>query len=622
MKILELAALPNNDAFDKDNNAWAQKYLESCGLPRFIQRRMAQYYVKRRLNAKDTRQIGNSNLGLREKVGLLVKIIDDSPLNAKQLLRGDERELLAVTVSNHCIELIQEYCLINEGTPNNPIIECYNEVASFAEKWGIEMPYKTTVSKPKKVEESKKLSADAKALILEAAQVAAEFALGYVCCEEFWCKKFNRMAARTNEHINIANGLVSEKSPYVSTSALTDFYNKRRQTLEYLNMMQIVSEDGEQVLNLADIVEKSVANPEKRFIEMMTRARGLKDVNEAAGNAAMMLTFTCPSKYHARKTIERGGKEITVPNSKWQGSTPKEAQEYLCGQWAKVRASLKRSGIEISALRVVEPHKDGTPHWHIGVFVRPDQKEELIKTCRYYALEVDGDEKGAKENRFHVLEMDPEKGDLVGYLIKYIAKNVNGQGMKGDENIDFESGLSASAGADRSVAWASKWGIRQFQFIGAESVTVWRELRRLKKPLTDSDIETVRGAADKGDWAEFTLQMSNTPLNIVREKKEQPNKYGEPVFEIVGVSHADEQITTRAERWSLRKKASDSELIGSGSDPRTRVNNCTESISDVVINTLNAMGIDSFAREMLYQGKMVNDGDRTLKIRNNRVIEI
>jgi len=596
MKILELAALPNNNKFDKENNLWAQEYLASFGLPHLVQKRIAKYYLMRRNAMNDSWQMKGCNTGLRERVlkkaPLFVEIVDNCPLNAKQLLREDERELLSIHISNHCVELVQEYQEINKGTPHNPFVECYYHVAAYAEQWGIESPYKTSVDSG----------------IAE----AAECALYRLCCEKNWLRILNKIAKQTNEHINIADGFVGKKSPYVSKSALSAFYQQRRNAIDYLNAMEIASEDGEQVMKLADIVEKSNANPEKRRIELMVRLRGIEEVSQEAGLVGLFLTVTCPSKYHA-------------VSKKWKNNTPKEAQAYLVNQWAKLRSKFKRHDIKISGIRVAEPHKDGTPHWHLLLFVEPQHKDTVINWTRKYALQVDGDEKGAHEKRFDVEEIDPSKGSAVGYIAKYISKNINGAKMHQEENIDYESDLPANYGADRAAAWASLWAIRQFQFIGAEPVTVWRELRRLKNSLGDDDIECVRGAADKGDWAEFTKQIQKTPVSLIREERDTKNEYGEAVFEIVGVRSSKVEHGTRPEKWVIRKasKASSSfDCRDLENLPWTRVSNCTGSISDVVINTLNAMGIDSFAREMLYEGKVVNDGDRVLKIRNNRVIEI
>ena len=66
--------------------------------------------------------------------------------------------------------------------------------------------------------------------------------------------------------------------------------------------------------------------------------------------------------------------------------------------------------------------------------------------------------------------MDPAKGGAVGYIVKYIAKNIDGHQI-GDEG-DLEAETAASEGARRVRAWASLWGLRQFQQLGGPSVSV------------------------------------------------------------------------------------------------------------------------------------------------------
>lgn len=75
-------------------------------------------------------------------------------------------------------------------------------------------------------------------------------------------------------------------------------------------------------------------------------------------------------------------------------------------------------------MRGVEPHHDATPHWHLLVYVNAEDKEEVIRLFKSKALELDGDEFGAKKHRCRVDEIDPAKGSAVSYIAKYIAKNI------------------------------------------------------------------------------------------------------------------------------------------------------------------------------------------------------
>jgi hypothetical protein len=171
--------------------------------------------------------------------------------------------------------------------------------------------------------------------------------------------------------------------------------------------------------------------------------------------------------------------------------------------WQLTRSAWDRSGISAFGFRTVEPHHDGTPHWHLLLFMRKSLAQSACNIFEKYALAEDGDEPGAKNNRLKTIFIDPTKGSATGYVAKYVAKNIDGYNVGADSY-----GRDAVVSALRIEAWASVFGIRQFQQIGGASVTVWRELRRLESSgIDESFLATLIRAADEGDWAEYNRLM-------------------------------------------------------------------------------------------------------------------
>ena len=282
------------------------------------------------------------------------------------------------------------------------------------------------------------------------------------------------------------------------------------------------------------------------------------------------------------------GSDLT--SLKYLGHTPRDTNTYLGTLWKRCRAALARRDIEYFGFRVVEPHHDGTPHWHLLLFVRPDQQHELISTMQRYALSHDRADLERKRHpltkrpysditpRFDWKVMDPAKGGAVGYIVKYIAKNIDGHQI-GDEG-DLEAETTASEGARRVRAWASLWGIRQFQQLGGPPVSVWRELRRLPgraqeqegrtvAPLASEIMEEYRRYADAANWKEFTYSMGGPvcprdarPVRLHHLIDHAKNKYGEDVIRLVGVAAGETIKATRLDGWVLRRKLAETPAAG------------------------------------------------------------
>jgi hypothetical protein len=287
----------------------------------------------------------------------------------------------------------------------------------------------------------------------------------------------------------------------------------------------------------------------------MSRLYGCEVYGDKHGYVADFLTITCPSRMHAEHNNGRS-------NDKFDGTSPKEANQYLCDQWAKCRAQLARLDIEYYGFRVSEPHHDATPHWHILVFVKPENREALRASFSFYALQVDGDETGAQKYRFTVEPINKSKGSAVGYIAKYISKNIDGFGVGKDEY-----GNPAEVTALRVNEWSSLWGIRQFQQFGGPPVSIWREARRLTLSK-DVNISPVWVAADTGNWCEYmevlggiNVKRKDLPVKLVKEFIETEGEYFEPIgYVIKGLSCGGEIYISRDHAWTKRRKENEPSL--------------------------------------------------------------
>ena len=404
---------------------------------------------------------------------------------------------------------------------------------------------------------------------------------------DWWIGMLSAIRSRIREHLAIAVGQVQKlASPYASREAIAEWKSKKRKNKQYLKQMVLINEDNpEEVIPLDEMFYKTNSYSVIRRYELMKRISDFETIAKDLGHAGEFYTFTAPSCYHA--VHSHGG---FIKN--WNFSSPADTQKYLCSVFAKIRASLKRQGINPYGFRVVEPHHDGTPHWHLLLFMPQEHVDACRATFKRYALEAFGDEPGAAEHRFTATAIDWEKGSAAGYIAKYIAKNIDG--YKCDNDVDDETGEKLKDMAANVSAWASKWRIRQFQQIGGSPVSVWRECRRKRGAAVEGDekLTELVQLADKGDWAGFTLlQCGGKPYAprkemLARTKYEdrKPNNYGEVSKKIVGFFNQQtlKDVITRTKTWKIVKKAIVEGLmkISGLCPPWSSVNNCTERKND------------------------------------------
>lgn len=301
-------------------------------------------------------------------------------------------------------------------------------------------------------------------------------ALARMTCHQWWRRKLRRHHGQSVEAAAIHLGRVNcHKETYCSTETLGSRTQQRARNLASLESMVAVNELGQE-WTLAELAAKGPGNRAIKRTELMTRMGGFERIARDKQHAGLFMTITCPSRMHRHRTIKKDKRVVKVlDNPRYDGTTPRQAQKYLAKVWARIRAKLGRQGLGVYGFRIAEPNHDGTPHWHFLLFHDPLRAGVLRSTVLEHALKDSPDEPGAQVHRVDFEVIDWEQGSAAGYLAKYVAKNIDG--YKVGEDLYGNPALEASARVD---AWASTWGIRQFQQVGGPPVTVWRELRRVE----------------------------------------------------------------------------------------------------------------------------------------------
>jgi len=305
-------------------------------------------------------------------------------------------------------------------------------------------------------------------------------------CALWWRRQLRRAVVRKREVLGIVRGEVRARAQlYCTDDTLTRRMLRQRDNRAMLEATEIESRDGD-VITLAVAADKSTSNKAIRRGELMTRIRGCEEWAQAQGMAGLFTTNTVPSRFHPQ--LMAGGANPAYAGEALAG--PRQAQQWLRNTWAKCRAALQRAGVPLYGFRVAEPHHDGCPHWHMLLWSKPEHVERLGQIMRAAWLADGGHEPGAQQYRVKLKAL--EAGGAAAYVAKYVAKNIDDEGSVAadghhDEDHTGQGDWVGTGKAQRVEAWASAWGIRQFQALGQPPVTVWRELRRV-------DADAVRGA--------------------------------------------------------------------------------------------------------------------------------
>ena len=294
-----------------------------------------------------------------------------------------------------------------------------------------------------------------------------------VSMRKFWNKRVKTYRKRAANMYAMRKGLLGAnpdtgKNRYITDENLEEYREKQNSIREMMAKIFIFDQSTGKRLSMLGVYDKSQANPQNRYNELMLRIHGYQEYAKQNGMAAYFWTITCPSSFHSCPG--------SVVNKKYSGAEPLDSKNHLQKVWARFRSACARDGINIIGLQVTEPHRDGCTHRHILIFFAPQHADRVHERMSYQALKVDGCENGAAPlkghnhlsegftyfgkgnskipnsgSRFKSVKLDPNKAGAAGYVAKYIGKNT---GANRGEVSHAEQG-------ERIRGFSSDWAIRQ-----------------------------------------------------------------------------------------------------------------------------------------------------------------
>ena len=358
------------------------------------------------------------------------------------------------------------------------------------------------------------------------------------CTAMFWRRALTMRVSRAREHFFLRLGLIGKQKEKYSSSLSVDAREQQlhaqerwmRETVLVPGKARSGNDDAAQArleIPLSDVVKR----PEQKFAKLYTFVKGMESLGDQQKLASAMVTITLDPKWHPNPLH---GKK------KWNGKSPREAHKSFCKGWQAVMRDLDRDGIKLSGLRVVEPHRDACPHYHIWLLHRTEHETKiLLAIMRYFPLKLKVRTPGAGElsNKDEIYEnrIDLAAGasrlwlgkadkfqvefsrivrtlgasgerracSSASYVMKYLMKTLPANVSKTSNKPKDEkskSNSSAEVEISRVDAFRSVWGINQGQLFGvAKCLTIWDELRRIQHPPEHPRLKDLWKKARGGD---------------------------------------------------------------------------------------------------------------------------
>jgi hypothetical protein len=230
-------------------------------------------------------------------------------------------------------------------------------------------------------------------------------------------------------------------------------------------------------------LESSIHSSQARkyFAENYNACIGTEEYARDLDYGCLFITLTVPGHMHANP----GNK-----NNTWDGTTIKEAHDYLAQKWKKFTNDLSRKKYNIKmskgdlfGYRAVEPHADGTPHWHVLIYsARKLLKGPILTLLKKHF----SDKSEALTTSFFPMNSEDESSPPISYIVKYLS------GAVYFDNNHIANNNDEQIKAQQIDAWKSAVRLRSFQRFGRTApMTYWRLFRKFHTQWNSGELQLV-----------------------------------------------------------------------------------------------------------------------------------
>ncbi|HEJ2711091.1 TPA: replication endonuclease [Pseudomonas aeruginosa] len=269
--------------------------------------------------------------------------------------------------------------------------------------------------------------------------------------------QIKRIQKQRSEMRKLEIGLIGSGSNYeiCSDELVKSRAIDEAKQFEYIMKKFIVYENGKKVP-----LSKVASTEKQRFAELFVQVTSLDLYAQKRDYKPLFITFTAPARFHPKPS-----KGV----SSWDGSTPKESNDYLKGLWNAFRKDIHRHKIELSGFWAVEPHKDQCFHKHALMYVKKDQYDKLVDLINKHFKH--------SENAVRIEEIDTKKSKATSYVMKYLTKSFDMDFKLKDGVLNVDALDVSNHRKVRAVQ--ALWSVRRYAMFGVKNtLSLWRELKR------------------------------------------------------------------------------------------------------------------------------------------------